>query len=61
MAKTSNIAGVKGFRDLLPPESARWAGLERTAAEVFGRYGFGEIRLAVVERSDLFEIGRAHV
>lgn len=54
MAKISTITGVKGFRDILPPESARWAALERTAAEVFGRYGFGEIRLALLERAELF-------
>lgn len=54
MTKSAAIAGVKGFRDILPPDSATWAALERTAGEVFGRYGFGEIRLAVMERSDLF-------
>ncbi len=48
------IPSVKGFHDVLPGESARWARLESTAREIFERYNFGEIRLPIVERSELF-------
>src|SRR5262245_5692559 len=54
MAKTSTIAAVKGFRDVLPEESARWQALEEAAASIFSLYGCGEIRLPVLERTDLF-------
>ena len=48
------MAAVKGFRDVLPAESRRWQVLEEAAERVFTRYGFGEIRLPVVERTELF-------
>jgi len=54
MAKPTPITAVKGFRDVLPEESARWRALEDAALRVFGRYGYGEIRVPVVERTELF-------
>ena len=48
------IPSVKGFQDVLPGESARWADLESAARDVFGRYSFEEIRLPIVERAELF-------
>ncbi len=48
------IQAVKGTRDLLPPESARWSGVERTAREVFSAYGYQEIRTPILEDTDLF-------
>jgi histidyl-tRNA synthetase len=54
MPTPATIAAVKGFRDVLPPEGARWRDLEDAAERVFSRYGFGEIRLPVVERTELF-------
>ncbi len=49
------IPSVKGFHDVLPDESARWAALEARARAVFDRYNFSEIRLPMVERSELFQ------
>jgi histidyl-tRNA synthetase len=54
MPKPTPITAVKGFRDVLPDESDRWRGLEDAALRLFGRYGFGEVRLPIVERTDLF-------
>jgi histidyl-tRNA synthetase len=48
------IPSVKGFRDVLPGESARWAALEGQAREVFAAYNYQEIRLPIVERTELF-------
>jgi len=48
------IPSVKGFRDVLPGESARWAALEGRARDVFAAYNFHEIRLPIVERTELF-------
>jgi histidyl-tRNA synthetase len=55
------IRSVKGFHDVLPVESARWASLEAAAREVFARYDFREIRIPIVERTELFKrsIGEA--
>src|SRR5207245_3139836 len=54
MPPPDTLAAVKGFRDVLPSERGRWRGLEEAAERVFARYGFGEIRLPVVERTELF-------
>ncbi len=55
------IPSVKGFHDVLPDESARWAGLETQAREVFAQYNVREIRVPIVERAELFRrsIGEA--
>ncbi|MFI5120478.1 MAG: histidine--tRNA ligase [Thermoanaerobaculia bacterium] len=48
------IAGVKGTRDLLPPETRVWNRVEAAAREVFALYGFDEIRTPVLESTELF-------
>ena len=45
---------IKGVRDILPPESALWNRVEQTAREVFGTFGFAEVRLPVFELTELF-------
>ncbi len=45
---------IKGTRDLLPPETALWNRVEQAAYEVFGTFGFGEIRLPIFEPTELF-------
>ena len=45
---------VKGTRDLVPPESERWAEAERIARETFRSRGYGEIRTPVLEDTALF-------
>src|SRR5262245_29236907 len=54
MAKPTTIPVVKGFRDVLPEESHLWKSIEDLAAATFTRHNFGEIRLPVLERSELF-------
>lgn len=48
------IMSVKGFHDVLPDESARWQWIEQQAREVFARYAFAEVRIPIVERTELF-------
>ena len=48
------IAAVRGFRDVLPEESAVWQVLETQARRSFAAYGFAEIILPVVEKAELF-------
>jgi histidyl-tRNA synthetase len=52
--KAKQFQAIKGVRDILPPESALWNRVEQTAREVFGTFGFGEIRLPIFEPTELF-------
>lgn len=49
------IASVKGFHDVLPHDSVRWAWLEQQGRQIFSNYGFSELRIPIVERADLFQ------
>lgn len=55
------INSVKGFHDVLPDESGRWNGMEVQARDVFARYGYDEIRIPILEKTELFSrsIGEA--
>jgi histidyl-tRNA synthetase len=48
------ITAIKGFNDILPEESGRWQHIEQTARRVFELNGFSEIRVPVMEKTDLF-------
>jgi histidyl-tRNA synthetase len=48
------IRAIKGVRDILPPESRAWSRVERAAQDVFGTFGFAEIRLPIFEQTELF-------
>ena len=51
------LTAVRGVKDILPEESLSWRGAERLAREIFARYGYGEIRVPVFERTELFARG----
>jgi len=42
------------MNDLLPPETATWQVIESVLRELLNAYGFAEIRVPIVERTDLF-------
>jgi len=48
------INGIKGFNDILPGEVRKWRHVEETARRVFEIYGFCEIRVPVLEKTELF-------
>jgi histidyl-tRNA synthetase len=48
------ITSVRGFNDILPAESGLWSFVEERARNVFASYGFAEVRLPVLEKTDLF-------
>jgi len=52
--KPRKFQAIRGTRDLLPPETTLWNRVEQTAHEVFATFGFGEIRVPLFERTDLF-------
>ena len=50
----SHHKSVKGMNDILPADVATWQHLEQCAADLFAAYGYSEIRLPIVETTDLF-------
>ncbi len=52
MSKT--IQAVRGMNDLLPDAVVRWQRIEAAARSVFAAYGYREIRLPLVEKTELF-------
>ena len=48
------ISGIKGFNDILPGEVEKWQHIEATARKVFELYGFAEIRVPILEKTELF-------
>lgn len=48
------ITAIKGFNDILPSEIEKWQHIEKTARDVFGFYGFSEIRVPIMEKTELF-------
>ena len=49
------LQSIRGMNDLLPEQSTTWQYLERTVAEVLGRYSYREIRFPVLEQTELFK------
>ena len=48
------IRKVKGTRDILPPETRLWVAVEAAAHRVFAGFGYDEVRLPVMEPTELF-------
>ncbi|MEB3222873.1 MAG: histidine--tRNA ligase [Candidatus Sericytochromatia bacterium] len=51
------IQTIKGTKDILPVEAARWRHVERLAGEVLHRYRYEELRTPVYEATELFARG----
>lgn len=49
-----NVTKIKGFADFIPEESRTMQTLEDAARDVFGRYGYGELRTPILEKTELF-------
>ncbi|MBI5885080.1 MAG: histidine--tRNA ligase [Deltaproteobacteria bacterium] len=48
------ITAVRGFNDILPGDSFVWKFVEQSAWRVFASYGYSEIKVPVVEKTELF-------
>ena len=48
------IHSIKGFSDILPGEVELWQSVEAAARRVFHAYAFSEIRIPIVEKTELF-------
>jgi len=51
---SKHIQAIRGMNDLLPAVTPLWQRVEATAREVLHAYGSQEIRLPLLERTDLF-------
>ncbi len=45
---------LKGLQDILPPDISVWQHIESTAKNIFKNYGYQEIRLPLMESTDVF-------
>ncbi len=52
--KNNKFQSVKGFYDILPDVTPLWQKLEDTARQVLNQYGYRNIRMPLVEPTDLF-------
>ena len=52
---------IRGFRDILPEHIALWQKVEKIAIDLFEAFGFKEIRIPILEKTQLFarSIGEA--
>ena len=46
---------IRGFHDILPEKVKRWQHIENCARDIFEAYGFNEIRIPVLEFTDIFQ------
>lgn len=53
MAK--QIQAIRGMNDILPEHTGRWQQLETVIRDLLAGYGFSEIRMPVVEQTELFK------
>jgi histidyl-tRNA synthetase len=51
---SNRIQPVRGMNDVLPGEIGAWQHLERVARAVFGTYGYEELRVPLLEHTELF-------
>ncbi len=55
------IQAINGFKDILPEDALLWQHIEKTARDIFHRFSLREIRVPVMEKTELFvrSIGEA--
>jgi histidyl-tRNA synthetase len=47
-------SALKGVQDIMPPDIFIWQRIESSAKKIFRNYGFQEIRLPIIESTDIF-------
>lgn len=48
------IRSIRGMNDILPQDIHYWQMLETTAEQIFSAFGFGQIRLPLLEKTEVF-------
>ncbi|MFN3579374.1 MAG: histidine--tRNA ligase [Pseudomonas sp.] len=49
------LQAVRGMNDVLPADGALWQYLETTVAQLLGSYGYQQMRMPIVESTELFK------
>ena len=49
------ITAIRGFKDILPEDARRFWEVEFIARQVFNSFGFREIRVPIMEKTELFQ------
>ncbi len=57
----SKLQAIRGMNDILASETPHWQFVEATVRRLFGSYGYGEIRMPIVEFTELFKRGVGEV
>ena len=52
---TEKIQAIRGMHDILPEQTPRWHAVEAVFRKVMPAYGYQEIRLPIVEKTELFK------
>jgi histidyl-tRNA synthetase len=52
---SQQIQSIRGMHDILPDDTGQWHWLERHARNILERYGYREIRMPIVEKTELFK------
>jgi histidyl-tRNA synthetase len=50
----NSIQLIRGFKDILPGETELWQHIEHTAVTLFEDFGYREIRIPIMEKTELF-------
>lgn len=51
----AKIQAIRGMNDILPEQTPKWQYLEDTVRRVLQSYGYSEIRMPIVEQTELFK------
>jgi len=51
---SKSIQAIRGMNDLLPTQAPRWQTIEATLRTILESYGYQEIRMPIVEKTELF-------
>jgi len=57
MIYMETITVIKGFKDILPEEAHNWQKVEQFARKILGAFGYREIRVPILEKTELFKRG----
>jgi len=52
---SGNIQAVRGMNDILPEQSPTWQFVEQTLRNLLAAYGYSEVRMPIVEKTELFK------
>ncbi len=53
--KNQSVQAIRGMHDILPEQSPRWQYAEKVIKQVLASYSYQEIRLPIVEKTELFK------